>query len=568
MYDRLYVQYMFGKRPGDAEEVLKLKVANNPKSAGYLLQLATHYVIVNRRPDMDTVMRKLNDEKEFPDGHLLAGDFYFFRLREFELAKQQYEAGAAVNPKDKSTYQKRLVELNASTGNNLEAGKLVDALLKENPKDTDAIAMHASLLLTSGKPDEVNQATADLQSLVAKNPTNHLLKFNYARALLAQAANEKDQKNGYEKARLQLEDAIKMRSDFVAARELLSRIYLAKGDPNKALQVADDLLQIDKTNLTGHLTRSAALLKAMGTVDKAREELDQITRLYPQNADARYQVGLLAYQDKDYKKAEQVFGSLYHDNHDNRGIMGITETLAAQNHIDQAIKELDQAISATPDRMDLKLMRANFYVRAQRYDEAIATFKELLGKQPNSADLLYRLAETYRRKGDINLAADTFRKSAQAAPNSVFPLVQLGMILETIGPADQAKAVYEQILKLDANNSIALNNLAYRKAEEGSDLDSALSMAMRARQLEPNATNLADTLGWIYIKKNMSSEAERIFKDLVVKDPTNPIFRYHYGLALMQKGDKSSARRELEIALKNKPSKDDAGKIQDLLTKL
>ena len=30
-----------------------------------------------------------------PSGHLLAGDFYFFRLREFDLAKQQYEAGMA-----------------------------------------------------------------------------------------------------------------------------------------------------------------------------------------------------------------------------------------------------------------------------------------------------------------------------------------------------------------------------------------------------------------------------------------------------------------------------------------
>ena len=112
---------------------------------------------------------------------------------------------------------------------------------------------------------------------------------------------------------------------------------------------------------------------------------------------------------------------------------------------------------------------------------------------------------------------------------------------------------------------IALNNLAYRKAEEGQDLDSALTMAQRARQIAPNATAMADTLGWIYIKKNLSAEAERIFKDLVEKDPANSTFHYHYGMALMQKGDKTSARRELETALKNKPSKDEAGKIQDLL---
>jgi tetratricopeptide (TPR) repeat protein len=568
-YDALYFQYMRDRQFDDGERILKLKVENNPKSPNYLLQLATHYAlpIVNRRADMDAVIRTMTDEKQFPDGHLMAGDFYFFRLREFELAKQQYEAGVAALPKDKDVYQKRLVELYATTGSNAEANRLVDVLLKQNPKDTDAIAMRAALLLTSGKKEQVDQAATDLQGLVSKNPNNYLLRFNYARALVAQ--------NKLEPARLQLEDAIKERTDFVAARELLARIYLVKPDAAKALQAADDLLQYDPKNLTGHLTRSAALL-ALNDIDKAREELDKIAKLFPDNPDARYQVGVLAWQDKDYKKAEQTFGALYRENHDNRGLLGITETLAAQNRMDDAIKEMDKAIVAQPDRQDLKLSRANLYVRAQRYDEAIATFKGLLDKQlslpvdkrPNLADLYFRLGETYRRKGDINVAADMFRKSSQAAPNSTLPLVQLGLILETIGPADQAKAVYEQILKLDPNEWRALNNLAYRKAEEGQDLDSALTMAQHARQIQPNVTAVADTLGWIYIKKNMSGEAERIFKDLVDKDPANATFHYHYGQALKQKGDKSSARHEFEAALKDKPSKEEAGKIQDELTKL
>ena len=128
--------------------------------------------------------------------------------------------------------------------------------------------------------------------------------------------------------------------------------------------------------------------------------------------------------------------------------------------------------------------------------------------------------------------------------------------------------MYEQLLKIDPNNAVALNNLAYRKAEEGLDLDSALNMAQKARQIQPNMTTVADTVGWIYIKKNMTTEAARIFEDLVKKDPAVSTYHYHYGMVLIQKGDKSSARRELETALRDKPSKDEAGKIQELLTKL
>jgi predicted Zn-dependent protease len=93
-------------------------------------------------------------------------------------------------------------------------------------------------------------------------------------------------------------------------------------------------------------------------------------------------------------------------------------------------------------------------------------------------------------------------------------------------------------------------------------------MAQKARQLQPNANAMADTLGWIYIKKSQSADAERIFKDLVTKEPANYTYHYHYGMALSQKGDKASAKRELQIALKNNPSKDDLKKIQDALSTL
>jgi len=242
--------------------------------------------------------------------------------------------------------------------------------------------------------------------------------------------------------------------------------------------------------------------------------------------------------------------------------------MAAQNRLNDAIKEMDKAIAADPARTDLLLARANFYVRAQRYDDAIAAYKKMLEKEPNSADLLYRLGETYTRKGDINLAADTFRKNVQAAPNNTLPMLRLGVILETLGPPEQAKTLYEQILKINPNEPVALNNLAFRKAEEGTDLDSALAMAQKARQLAPNANAMADTLGWIYIKKSQSADAERIFKDLVAKEPANYQFHYHYGMALNLKGDKASAKRELQTALKNNPSKDDQKKIQEILSQL
>jgi tetratricopeptide (TPR) repeat protein len=560
IYDLLYLQYMRSNRTDDAEALLKLKIANNPQKANYLLQLAQYYFALNRRADMDAVIEKLNDEKAYPEGHLLAGDFFFFRVRSFDRAQQQYEAAMKAFPKDKAVYQKRMVELYATTGKSREANELLATVLKDNPKDNDAIAMRAALMLTTGNRDQINMAANDLQGLVTKTPQNHLLRFNLARALVA--------KGDVDAARLQLEEAIKLRPDFVVAREWLVRVYLAKQDWSKALKASDEIIALDRNNLRGHLARSSAFL-GMGDRDKAREELAFIGKTYPDNTEAKLQVAGLALYEKDYKRAEGIFNELYKANPaDNRGLAGFAEALAGEGRMQDAIREVQKASDKEPQRMDLKLFVANLDVRDGHFDDAIKIYQMLLEKQPKSSALLRALAETQRRKGDLNGAIDNFRRCSQEAPNDTTCLMLLGLLMEGTGKHDQAKPIYEQILKIRPDDALALNNLAFAKAEEGVDLDQALTMAQRAVQKAPGNSRIADTLGWIYIKKSLTDDAVRVFRDLVVKEPNNYQFHYHYGMALLQKGDKPSARRELETALKDNPSRDDKTKIQDLLQKI
>jgi tetratricopeptide (TPR) repeat protein len=560
MYDYLYYTYTQQHRLADAERLLKLKASNNPQNASYVIQLAGHYYLSRQRPEMDAVIQRLSNEKEFPEGHLLAGDFFLFRLREFDHAEDQYQAAIKAFPKDKGLYQKRLVELYAGSNRATEANNLLAAILKDSPKDADAVAMRAALMLSTGDMRQITNATNDLQALVTKSPSNHLLRFNLARALIA--------KGDSEQARLQLEEAIKLRPDFVVARELLTRVHISRGDSGAALKAADDLIAIDPNNLQAHLARSSGLL-GLGEHSKAREELDNIVRAYPQNVDARFQVAYLAWEQKDYKRSEQIFADLHKANpQDPRGLVGVVETMASQQHMDQAIATLNKAIQAEPDRRDLKLFLANLLVRAEKYDEAIQLYQDLLKTSPGSPDILLRLAETYRRKGDLNAAIDTFRRCSLAAPNDPTPLLQLGLLMEGTGRREQAQPIYEQILKIRPDHAVALNNLAFIKADQGIDLDQALAMAQKARQQQPSSLAFADTLGWIYIKKNLPEEAVGIFTDLVTKAPSNPTYHYHYGMALRQKGDKSSARKELEMALKSNPPQDEKMKIQELLQKM
>jgi tetratricopeptide (TPR) repeat protein len=574
MYDLLYVHYMGQNRIADAEAILKDKVANNTKQSNFLLQLASHYLITKQRPQADAVLARLNDEAQFPDGHLLAGDFLFFRAREFELAKQQYEAGIKAFPRDRATYQKRLVELLASTGRSQEANETVAAILKDNEKDDDARAMKAALQLQTGDLTQISQATSELQSLVAKTPENHLLRFNLARAYMA--------KNDMDQARLQLESAIKIRPDFVVAKETLAALYLQKGDAGKALKEADEAIGLNANDLAPRLVRSSALL-LIGDKDKARQELDNVLRMAPNNPDARYQVGFMAWQDAnnalkagkaaeagaEFKRANELFGSILKSNpKDIRGLVGVVETMASQKQFPEAIKTVEAAVSQDPKRNDMRTVLANLYARSDRYDDAIKIFSELSKSDPRNGELLIRLAEAQRRKGDINTSIETFRQAAQVNQADIRPLLQLGLMLDGTGRRDQAKPIYEQVLKIDPDQPIALNNLAFIKAEEGVDLDVAMTMAQKARQKLPGMEGIKDTLGWIYVKKNLADDAIQLLKDAIKSQPNNASFRYHYGVALLQKGNRPEAKRELETAASSNPAKEDATKIQQLLATL
>jgi tetratricopeptide (TPR) repeat protein len=147
-------------------------------------------------------------------------------------------------------------------------------------------------------------------------------------------------------------------------------------------------------------------------------------------------------------------------------------------------------------------------------------------------------------------------------------LSTLALVLDAAARKPEAKQVYEATLKIEPNNAVVLNNLAFLLAESGGDLNDALTKATRAKQLMPNHYEVSDTLGWIYLKKNLADNAIDIFKDLVAKQPSHSTYHFHLAMALAQKGDKSKALQELKEALKYNPPKEEKDQIQHMISQL
>ena len=267
----------------------------------------------------------------------------------------------------------------------------------------------------------------------------------------------------------------------------------------------------------------------------------------------------------NYAQAEEAFRRMRIEAPgDIRGVVGLSETYWSEGRQQDAIDLMRTESERNPRRTDYRVALGSLYVRAEQWDSAVAILQAVVLQDATSDNLLH-LAETYRRMGDLNRAMDTFRRAVDTDPKNVEAVLQLALLLDGTGRSDQAIPLYERVLQLQPDHVVALNNLAFAKAEQGKDLDSALTMAQFAHEKQPDSGDIADTLGWIYIKKNLGRDAVALYRDVTTKHPENWAFHYHFGMALLQTGDTAGAARELSDALRNSPSRYEQNKIDTLL---
>lgn len=574
-YTELYRMFLFqaavadragktdvGKNYKDqAEQILKLGYQNNPKQYAFLTLLALHYYGERRTDEMVSVLQQIKSHaKDYEQAYLTVGDFYL-RMGDGDSAVREYKDGMTKDAKKKSTYQKRIIEVLMRQGKRTEAAEVNAAILKDDPNDNDARGLSATFMLDRG---DVSKALSELQAVVTRAPDNPVALYNLGRAHAAMGE--------FEQARQRFQKAIELRPDYVMARLALAQLQVTRGEFEAALKTAEAVLAIDSGNVNARLIESAALMGQKKFGD-SRTILDAMVKSAPSSPDVLFQLGVVNLAEGKYKEAEDAFHRSYQLNPANsRGLMGVIETNMAQNKPDAALALLQAESEKAPNRTDLLIALGNTAVRAGKFDFAVSTYQKVLPSLDKNTkaqgDIYLRIGETYRRKGDLTNAVQNLQKAREGLPSNPIVLSTLALTLDGAQRRGEAKQVYEATLKLQPDNAVVLNNLAFLEAEAGGDLDDALTKAQRAKQLLPNLAEISDTLGWIYLKKNLADNAIEIFKALVVKQPTHSTYRFHLGMAYSQKGDKTRALEQLKEALKYTPANEEKKKIQELITRL
>jgi len=344
-------------------------------------------------------------------------------------------------------------------------------------------------------------------------------------------------------------------SDIAGPRELrpdtsLVELHLRNRAPALALEAAKRLLAKGSDNLPSLLVYGRAQL-ANGDVEGAKSTFSGATRFADFDAVQQTQIATLQ------MAANNPAGAAYSlekalTNRPNflpaLALMTDAELrLGAPAKADQRAR---QVLALAPQRAIGHSLLGDVAMARGQNAAALDAYRRAHQAEPSTETLLRLFRVMFRQDGS-KPALQLAEQWVKTHPQDTGVRKALGDGYASTGNLAAARSHYESLLKAAPDDAEVLNNLAnvlLRLKDPG-----AIAVAEKALAKDTANANAIDTLGWILFQAGQSAQVDRalqLLRDARLREPGNPVVRYHLAAVLAQLGRKTEARDEVEAALK------------------
>ena len=411
----------------------------------------------------------------------------------------------------------------------------------------NALMVKAGFLSSEGKTDE---AIATVKAAVAADP-------RFAQAHIALADGYVVKKN-IDEAIKEYREGLRLDPKSVIAQVQIARSEMTRGKVSDAIEAAQSALKMQPGNAEAQLVLVRAYL-ATGDLGHAGTMVNELASKYPASAGVEAQRGFLLQAKRDLAGARRAFEHTLEL--DPTSIEALTALVALDvtgGRGPQARARVEARLALTPKDPDILMLAARTYYTMGAIKEGDEALRRVTEVEPSNIQAFGMLAQSYITQHRTDGAIAEYTEIVKRNPGSVSARTAIGVLLEAQNKMAEAEKQYEQVLQIDPRAAVAANNLAWIYAQTGKNLDVALKFAQTAKEGLPDNPEVADTLGWVYYKKDLGSLAVRAFKESLQRDPKNPIYHYHLGLAYLASKDLPNGRASLERALTIQPNFDGA----------
>jgi tetratricopeptide (TPR) repeat protein len=348
---------------------------------------------------------------------------------------------------------------------NLAKAKMYDPTLP------DIYLLEAKFQALPGGQEGAALASLD-EAIKLLKPLDQPKQLADAYVLRAQFVDQNDRKLA------DFEEALKADPRHIAARQGRALILLELGENEKAIADLLKLLEQDADNpgIAAELARALILTKKF---DEAMKYCEEVIKLAPKAAEGYKLRAQLRWIKEDTKGALEDLGeALSLNDKDIAALLMRSRLYASEKKDAQAKADLDKALQLRPDLPQAIELRSILAAQKQNYADAIADIQTLLQSDPTNAEYRLQLASLYvgdkRPRKAIELIttvldgiADDTKPDQKEIKSDA--LRARGDALLSVGKHAEAVKDYEEALKLDAEDTGILNNLAWVLATSPDD---------------------------------------------------------------------------------------------------
>ena len=333
-----------------------------------------------------------------------------------------------------------------------------------------------------------------------------------------------------------------------------------------------------------------------GKLGEAENLLRSALKLQPNNADAVYALGLVAFRAGKidaaimliaeaielnpsavrfhtnicamYEMTGQYQKAIEHgriavtlrpqssESHNNLGVAYLS-----QGEVSVAIEHFSWAIAADGRNADALSNRAKANLRLRRFTEAERDARAATDAAPNSASAQNVLGAVLLARGDYAGAELTVRRSLAIAPGQLDAMLNLAVSLRGQKKLEDALAIADQTAQLFPSRVEPLGTAAAIFLERRA-YESASRVLEQALALDPDHADTLLVAGRLSTEELNHDKALEFFRRAVAVQPANAEAHNLLGSALRQAGDFEAALQKFERSLALNP--DNCGVFVDI----
>lgn len=533
---------------------------------------------------------------------------FLLRTNAHEQGFAAYRQAVEREDRGQQRASRELADLLFSMERDVQAAELYERILKDAPADQRVAYRYAEALLRLKQPEKAMAVLDQIAKSTGATVEAHLLtalaarqQNDFARSMAAidsalalqpdraiiyfERAQVRAMKQADDPAILaDLRKAIELAPDdtnLIAARRQLLGILLESNDREQALREMQALLQ--------RVPQDAALRVQLAEMYLANQQLLQLRalleeseQLFPHEALWPRMQGRLAAMEQRPALAAQKYARAMGIAPTVETLTDLSEQLIAANEPNEALNHLRQHEEMTRQDARLQALRGRAMFAAGFTPQALAVFSHAIS-------LCASVHQTYQVSSQIIAALGAEQGLAQLeamaqgpqrvwlqmaiaqhqisqehldeAISRLLPLEAsltmpaerveyyrlLGLALNQNHDYAGARRIFEEILKLDSDNLVALNNLAYLLAENFGEAQAALPLATRAAALAPQNAQVLDTLGWVQFHAGLKDQALTTLTQSVQRKAM-AINCYHLAQVHYDRGNGSRGDELLDMA--------------------